>query len=80
LSFAGKINWIWVDCFTKFPLTSASYYQLKSLGFKLCLVSPELQSGNSTTLTDFKQFIAHKSFTFDAICTKYPFHWSSLNV
>ena len=43
LTLGGQIDWIWVDCFTRFPLTLQEAHQLKSAGFKLCIVSPELQ-------------------------------------
>lgn len=43
LTLAGKVDWVWVDCFTRFPLNSDDAQQLKQAGFKLCLVSPELQ-------------------------------------
>ena len=43
LSMAGTIDWIWVDCFSYFPLSQDSAEQLQNAGFKLCFVSPELQ-------------------------------------
>ena len=43
LNLAGMIRWVWVDVFTSFPLDKVSYKRLKDAGFKLCLVSPELQ-------------------------------------
>lgn len=36
------VQWVWVDTFTKFPLTKKNYIYLKKNNFKLCLVSPEL--------------------------------------
>jgi hypothetical protein len=47
LNMKGKIDWIWVDCFTKNPLTREIYQILKNAGFKLCFVSPELQNQNN---------------------------------
>ena len=35
-----KVNWIWIDCFTKLPITPKNYKIFKSLNYKLCLVSP----------------------------------------
>lgn len=67
LSMKNYVKWVWVDCFTKFPLDFNTYKRLK-MHFKLCLVSPELQ-GHSITLT--KKFIAlAKEMPFDAVCTK----------
>ena len=42
LALAGKVEWAWVDCFTRFPLDRAGWMRLKNAGFRLCLVSPEL--------------------------------------
>ena len=38
MTLAGKIDWIWVDCFTRFPLSGANAARLHEAGFKLCLV------------------------------------------
>lgn len=43
LSLAGKVDWVWVDCFTRFPLNQQDWLKLVEVGFHLCLVSPELQ-------------------------------------
>ena len=43
LTLAGKVDWVWVDCFTHFPLSQQDAQKLKNAGFMLCLVSPELQ-------------------------------------
>ena len=48
LTLAGRIDWVWVDCFTRFPLTSQEAQQLGAAGFKLCIVSPELQGRDAT--------------------------------
>jgi len=33
LSLAGKVDWVWVDCFTHFPLSRRESYRLKKSGF-----------------------------------------------
>lgn len=66
---AGKIDWIWVDCFTKLPIDNKSYNEMKQLGYKLCLVSPELQ-GQSEKIEKYAQQVRENNITFDAICTK----------
>ena len=43
LSLTGIVQWIWVDYFSRFPLTSQQTNTLQKKGFKLCFVSPELQ-------------------------------------
>lgn len=64
-----KVNWVWVDCFTKLPITFNNYKIFKSLGYKLCLVSPELQNQN-IKLEIYKKQIQKDEIIFDAICTK----------
>ena len=47
LTLARKVNWVWVDCFTQFSLTQQDAEALIEAGFKICLVSPELQGRNA---------------------------------
>ena len=68
-AMAGKIDWVWVDTFTKLPLDSATWKEMKSLGYKLCLVSPELQ-GQPEKIGAYKKQLADEKIEFDAICTK----------
>lgn len=71
LSLAGKIDWIWLDCFTKFPIDHEGAAVLKRNGFKLCLVSPELQGRNSDSeIIQMRNFIQSNSILIDAVCTK----------
>jgi hypothetical protein len=74
----GKVNWVWVDCFTKPPLDAATYNELKDMGLSLCLVSPELQ-GQSQAIETHKRYYQSNNIVFDAICTKLPYidHWLS---
>jgi len=64
-----KVNWIWVDCFSKLPITEKNYNILKDLDYKLCLVSPELQRNNSK-INKYKIYLKKNKIKFDAICTK----------
>lgn len=73
MSLAGQVEWIWLDCFTKMPLTPDSYQQLKP-HFKLCLVSPELQGHDLSSIPKYAKAIA--GFDLDAICTKRPDLWN----
>ena len=73
LSFKGKAGWVWVDCFNELPLTNEIYKQLKQSGFKICLVSPELQSHSLERIPVFKRLI--KDMEIDAICTKRQDLW-----
>ena len=69
LSMRGKVEWIWIDCFTKLPIDFNTYCVLKKCGYKLCLVSPELQ-GQPQKIVSYKQYIQKNNIVFDAICTK----------
>lgn len=69
LNMKGKVKWIWVDCFNRLPITSESYTLLKNHGFKLCLVSPELQ-GQPEKIDEYKAYIESQQIEFDAICCK----------
>lgn len=67
LNLKGMVEWVWVDCFNKFPLDNKTYRILKK-DFKLCLVSPELQGHSIDKINIFKELI--KEMPFDAVCTK----------
>jgi hypothetical protein len=68
-SMAGKIDWVWVDCFTRLPIDAQSFKLLKDAGFKLCLVSPELQ-GRPEDIKSYKTDLEDQGIIFDAICCK----------
>jgi hypothetical protein len=78
-AWAGKVQWVWVDCFTKYPLTKQTAEELQELGFKLCLVSPELQ-GRDADIEPYCEDLLKLRVRPDAICTKvYNFHrWAKL--
>lgn len=73
LAFSGMAKWVWVDCFNTYPLTEVSVKKLQDAGFKLCLVSPELQDHGSERISEFKQLLS--GYTVDAVCTKRPDIW-----
>ena len=76
LTLAGKIDWVWVDCFTRFALTRDESKQLKNAGFKLCLVSPELQGRTEETeIPMLATILIERDIQADAICTKRPDLW-----
>jgi hypothetical protein len=69
---AGRVEWIWVDCFGREPLPPDELEELKT-SFRICLVSPELQGGATADFPRFKQL----ALLADAICTKDPIAWVS---
>lgn len=79
LALAGKVDWIWVDCFNHFPLSTADAVRLKAAGFKLCLVSPELQGRNAETeIPVLIRLLDSLGITADAVCTKRPELWEQV--
>lgn len=76
LSLKDQVNWIWVDCFTHFPLKESTAKQLKEAHFKLCLVSPELQGRNAELeIPELQKILKAENITPDAVCTKRPDLW-----
>ena len=75
IKLAGRVEWIWVDTFKNFPLRFEAYKKLKNLGFKLCLVSPELHGGDIQEIRYLKSKLLVDKISPDAICTKFPIIW-----
>ena len=64
-----KIQWVWVDCFTYFPLTKKIEELIHAHGLKICIVSPELQ-GQPEYIDKYRKYINDNNLVIDAICTK----------
>lgn len=76
ISLAGKIDWVWIDCFTKFPIGGRDAKRLQAAGFKLCLVSPELQGHPAeTAIPDLVKLLAERHIAANAVCTNKPELW-----
>lgn len=76
MSLAGKVKWIWVDCFTRFPLDGAQAARLREAGFRLCLVSPELQGRDAVTeISALRALLEREGIVADAVCSKEPALW-----
>jgi hypothetical protein len=77
LSLTGRVDWVWVDCFTRFPLTADGAQQLVAAGFRLCLVSPELQGRDaSIEIPVLRTLLSTEGIRADAVCTKHPELWA----
>lgn len=77
LAVAPLIDWVWVDCFTRFPLSATEAGALKSAGLRLCLVSPELHGRPPETgIPEMRRYLAEMAISFDAVCTKRPDLWT----
>lgn len=73
LAFSGMARWVWCDCFTRMPLDVDSYVRLRDAGFRICLVSPELQGHPAERIAEFQA--ALNGMDVDAVCTKRPELW-----
>lgn len=67
-----KAQWVWVDCFSRFPDDAATWREL-SEHFRLCVVSPELQGHDATTTAALRESLRDRPF--DAVCSKLPERW-----
>ena len=73
-SLAGKIDWVWVDCFTRLPLDKETYQYLHE-HFKICIVSPELQNFPRSMIQTFRRQLIE--MPVEAVCTDYCEDWVS---
>lgn len=79
-----RVDWIWIDTFTGALLPESDAIALKSAGFKLCQVSPELHHIDNpkswtTLISNFKLKLAEVGPSYilpDMICSKHPEIWA----
>ncbi|MEI8012252.1 MAG: WecB/TagA/CpsF family glycosyltransferase [Candidatus Omnitrophota bacterium] len=69
LAVKGRVKWVWVDCFSRLPIDHDAFLRLKEAGFRLCLVSPELQ-GRPEDILSYRQYLSRADIEFDAVCSK----------
>lgn len=78
MTLAGDIDWVWVDCFTRFPLDTGDYLRLRNAGFRLCLVSPELHGRDAVSeIPAMARLLVDLGMQMDAVCTKRPDLWEA---
>lgn len=81
LTLAGKVDWVWVDCFTHFPLSQQDAQKLKNAGFMLCLVSPELQGRSAEIeIPQLARLLIERGINAEAVCTKRPDLWKEMAI
>lgn len=69
LSLAHYVQWVWVDVFTKLPLTQTIAKQFSEVGLKICLVSSELQK-QQEKLIPYRDQLIKEGIVLDAVCSK----------
>lgn len=72
MAWQGRAKWVWVDCFTRYPLDAAACDRLAS-AFQLCIVSPELQKHPPEDCQRLRHSL--RGLDFHAVCTKQPESW-----
>jgi hypothetical protein len=74
MAVAGLVDWVWVDCFRRFPLQRSELLALHQAGFRTCLVSPELQGRRDPAeIAALARQFAEWSLRPTAVCTKLDF-------
>jgi hypothetical protein len=62
-------KYIWIDCFTIFPLNKEDYELIKKTDIKICIVSPELQKQHEK-IEEYRNIIINENIIPDMICCK----------
>jgi len=76
LAVGTLIDWVWVDCFSTFPIKESHVKPLQKLGIKSCLVSPELQGRwDIAEVETARTYFEEIGYFPDAVCTKRPELW-----
>ncbi len=64
--FIDKVGWVWIDTFTKLPITKTDRKILDK--FKKCLVCPERWNRKSD-IANYKKILKSMNFKIDAVMT-----------
>lgn len=76
LALEGLVQWVWVDCFTHWPLSGGEAERLRQAGLRLCAVSPELQGRTEDeAVYGLQRLLADEGIVLDAVCTKKTGLW-----
>ena len=71
IRMSQRAEWVWIDVFNHIPVTLHDCARLHELGYRICLVSPELQK-QPDRLDEYR---AQLGFFVDMVCTKFPERW-----
>ena len=69
VNLKNKVDWVWIDCFTKLPIDRYNYNLLRDINLKFCLVSPELQN-QEQKIIEYKEYLQKEGIILDSICCK----------
>ena len=69
LDSKDRVQWVWTDCFSRFPLTKEAEIRIHEAGLKICIVSPELQ-GQVEKIEEYKNYMIQNNIGVEAICCK----------
>jgi len=75
LALEGIAEWLWVDCFTRYPSMGAHRERLLKR-FKICLVAPELHG--RAPLTGIRARRLARRYGASAVCTDRPESWREI--
>jgi hypothetical protein len=77
IRLAGMADWVWLDSFTGALPSAAELHSLRNAGFRLCMVSPELQGrAPEAEIPATKALLETVGVALDAVCTKVPHLWA----
>ena len=77
LALSGQVEWVWLDSFTDALPAPETCQRLHAAGFKVCVVSPELQGRSAETeIPRLRRHFDANGFEFAAVCTKAPDLWT----
>ena len=69
LNCKNMVKYVWIDCFTKFPLNKNIYEIIKNENKKICIVSPELQK-QPKKIIEYRNYIIENNIIPVMICCK----------
>ena len=71
LSMKQFVSWVWIDTFSRLPISKETLEFFKAVGLKTCLVSPELQQ-QPARICEYIETMKSEDMKLDAVCTKAP--------
>jgi len=69
LALKGKVKWIWIDTFTKLPLTPQSYRKIKKFELKIFVVGPD-RWNRFNDIEKVKGYFAKNRMNIDAVMSE----------